>query len=319
MTLRRRVKSFRRYLHYLAVRSLLGCLRLLPYAVLQKSLSGLVAWLGTRYLRGQSEKNLLLAFGQDLSAAERERIIGGVARNLGRFVAETVAMKRRGGGFFDRVIDPGDLPQVGARLLAAGKGAIGVTGHVGNWELLAHHCARLFPGRFCAVVANRLGNRWMNALVERERAASRLATIYQEDSPRKILRVLAENNSVGIVPDQDVDAIRGTFVDFFGKPAYTPTGPAWLAVRSGAPILPLFLVREGRGLRFLVDEPIWPNAGATDEQAEVERITRAWCSAVERVIRKYPDQWVWFHRRWRTTPERLAQRGKRVGRSVQRA
>jgi KDO2-lipid IV(A) lauroyltransferase len=316
MSFRRKTKHVRRYLHSLIVRWVLWSARLLPYRLLRPCFSFTIGNLLPVFIRAEAEKNLRLAFGAALTQADRSRLIRRVARNLGLFVAETLAMKRRDGAFFDLRIDPGELPEVGARLLAEGKGVIGLTGHVGNWELLGHQCARMFPGRFVAVVANRIGNRWINALVERERSASRLTTIYQHESPRKILRLLAENKSVGIVPDQDVDALGGLFVPFFGAPAYTPSGPAWLCVRSGAPILPIFLLREGDRLRFHLEEPIRPVPGA-DRDAEVERVTRAWSAAVEKVIREHPDQWVWFHRRWRTTPERLASRGRKAGRTVQ--
>jgi KDO2-lipid IV(A) lauroyltransferase len=131
-----------------------------------------------------------------------------------------------------------------------------------------------------------------------------LTTIYRDESPRELLRRLHRNEVIGILPDQDIDSLNGIFVEFFGRPAYTPVAPAKLALACRAPILPNFLVRlPGGRYRILVEDPIRPEEYAGRPDA-VEAVTTAWMKACEKVIRRYPDQWSWMHDRWKTRPGR---------------
>ncbi|MBI3320374.1 MAG: LPS export ABC transporter periplasmic protein LptC, partial [Candidatus Omnitrophica bacterium] len=120
-------------------------------------------------------------------------------------------------------------------------------------------------------------------------------------SVKEIARLLRDNRIIGIMPDQDIDSLEGTFVDFFGRPTYTPIGPAALALMTGAPILPCFIVRTGRRFRIVIEETI-PMTRTDDRTQDLLQITQAWSRVVESYLRCYPDQWVWMHRRWKTTP-----------------
>ena len=123
--------------------------------------------------------------------------------------------------------------------------------------------------------------------------------IYRDESPRKILKVLKENRIVGIVADQDVESVEGVFVDFFGHPAYTPAGPAALARASGASLIPVLIMRENGKHSLVVEKPI-ELADTGDKEKDLVENTRRWSSVIESYIRKYPEQWVWLHRRWKT-------------------
>jgi KDO2-lipid IV(A) lauroyltransferase len=123
--------------------------------------------------------------------------------------------------------------------------------------------------------------------------------IYRDESPRKMLKTLKKNWIVGIVADQDVDSVDGVFVNFFGHQAYTPSGPVALARASGAVLLPVFIIREGDGHTIAIDEPI-ELRDTDDKEADLIYNTQKWSNVVESYIRKYPDQWVWMHRRWKT-------------------
>ena len=113
------------------------------------------------------------------------------------------------------------------------------------------------------------------------------------------------------MPDQDVKNLGGIFIPFLGHQAYTPTGPARLALAARVPIVPAVMVRVEPGrFRIEVGAPIQPDR-RNDRDAEIERLTRAWSQWIEAAIRRHPEQWAWWHPRWATTPEKLAARGRK--------
>ena len=138
-----------------------------------------------------------------------------------------------------------------------------------------------------------------------------------QTAAREILRILKDGGTAGLLPDQDIDKLPGEFVPFFGRDAWTPTGPASVAVTSGASIVPVFIHREGPAQHRVEFQPAIPDPGGTKEErvrAMTEEINRRF----EGVIRETPDHWAWFHERWQTTPERLERRRERRRRIRQR-
>jgi KDO2-lipid IV(A) lauroyltransferase len=133
----------------------------------------------------------------------------------------------------------------------------------------------------------------------RERMGMKI--LYRDDSMRSMIRCLQANEFLGILPDQDVRRIGGIFVDFFGRPAYTPVGPALLALATGAPLLVARDVRDGGRHRVMTDPPVYADRKAPREE-EVKRLVTHYTKRLEAFIREYPSQWVWMHRRWRTQP-----------------
>lgn len=184
-----------------------------------------------------------------------------------------------------------------------GRGGIFVTAHLGNWELSAIYVAlRGFPMN---VVARRIYLEELDRELVSLRARLGVRTIYTDQSMRVMLRCLQRNEFLGILPDQDVRRIGGVFVEFFGRPAYTPVGPALLAIATGAPILLARNVRKDKGYLITVDPPVFARKDAVREE-EVKRLVTFYTRRLEEFIRENPHQWVWMHRRWRTTPEDLA-------------
>lgn len=260
-------------------------------------LLGTVGWLVARRERGIARENLCHAFGGGMTPAEVRRLTRGVFRSMVTNVLEVAAMHgwpreriRRHFGLaaeFERV----------QRLFP--KGAIVVAAHLGNWELLALLYSAYLPGR-PAPVARRLSFEKFQRLVERLRGGAGLETIYTDESPRKLLEAIRSGKLLGILADQDLRVVGGVFVDFFGRPAYTPTTPVSLALSSGAPLCCCYLVREARRFRLIAEEIPLARTGRRKE--DVVENTRRWSAFLEAEIRKRPDQWVWFHRRWRTEP-----------------
>ena len=127
------------------------------------------------------------------------------------------------------------------------------------------------------------------------------------------LTILKHGICLGIAPDQDSSSFPGVFIDFLGHPAYTPIGPARLALAVDVPILPVAMIRKDEGLPFEIihGEPIYPDQSRSrSRDEETVRITKAWSAAMETMIHDHKADWAWFHRRWRTTPEKLAARGR---------
>jgi KDO2-lipid IV(A) lauroyltransferase len=121
------------------------------------------------------------------------------------------------------------------------------------------------------------------------------------DYPKKILRVLKDNELVGFLSDQDIDSIDGVFVDFFGIKAYTPSAPVKFALSTGAPIIPMLIVRGRNKHTIFVEEPIRVE-GEEDKKKATLLYTQRYTKILEDYIRSYPDHWVWLHRRWKTRP-----------------
>jgi Kdo2-lipid IVA lauroyltransferase/acyltransferase len=183
-----------------------------------------------------------------------------------------------------------------AEALQQGRGVLFATAHLGNWELSAFAYALLSAP--IHVVVRPLDNPLIDALVERRRALSGNRTIGKKEYARSILKALAANETVGILVDQNSAADAGVFVDFFGVKACAGVGFAKLAARSGAAVIPGFALWEESEQRFVLR--FYPPVPMSGDPA---RDTQAVQSALERVIRQYPDQWLWLHRRWKTRPE----------------
>jgi KDO2-lipid IV(A) lauroyltransferase len=183
------------------------------------------------------------------------------------------------------------------RALAAGRGAVLVTGHFGSWEVTGRVLVLLgYPVSYL-VGAQR--NRLVLDLMNRIRRRCGIEVIEQH----RLLgaaRALRANRFVAMLSDQDAGP-KGVFVDFMGEPASTPRGAARLAILAGAPIIPGFIVGTGAGRHHVVIEPpIYPPARACE--GAVKDLTQAYTRVIESYVRRYPGQWLWTHRRWKTRP-----------------
>lgn len=213
------------------------------------------------------------------------------------------------GRILDLVVNPEALHPVKTYMEKEGP-CVFVTGHVSNWEYCGSTSyATGFPFR---TLAKRMKNKTLDAFVSELRASQNVEIIYNDENPRLALRTLREGRPVAMLVDQDLPDFDGLFLDFFGRPAYTSVAPASLARAGNAFLVTTFLVREGERFRLVVGEPYKVSRDG-DKQDTIREATERWTRELEEVIRRYPEQWVWMHRRWRTTPERLARRKAREG------
>lgn len=245
--------------------------------------------------------HLALAFPEK-PEAERRAIARQMFVHLARSAMEITSIEQ----WDDRLTDYVQQrdPELLKAAVAQGKGVVFVTGHLGNWELMARLVARV--GAPVSAVAKRGGDARLMGLIEAWRSSGGVTTLWREDpsTARALLRVFKEGRVLGILVDQDTK-VQGVWVPFFGRPAYTPRAPADLALRTGAPVLVGTSHRRGQnpgdGFLFEVTEVPYDPRPA-DREAEVVRITAACQAVMEEAIRRHPADWVWMHERWKTPP-----------------
>lgn len=248
-------------------------------------------------------QHLELALGPELSAAQRRRVARRVFINLSRNVLEWLRLPSVSLREIERIVRAEGIEHL-RTALAQGNGAILIGPHFGNWELIPLYLKSVgFDG---GVLARRLRYPEYESFIISLRGQKGIPT-FAKGSVKEVARLLRENQLVGMLPDQDTDSLDGVFVNFFGRPAYTPVGPAALSLMTRAPIIPCFIIREGAGFRFIIEPPVALPAG-TDRAAALLQLTQAWTAVFERCIRRYPDHWVWMHRRWKTQPPVAAAR-----------
>ena len=247
--------------------------------------------------RGKALHHIRQAIGDDYSHDEQRRIARECFQNLGRTFSEVLSLENLNRNDVNRlVIFEGD--EFLKETMASGRGAIFVTGHVGNWELLAVAVAMRCP--LAVVAAPMYDPRFENFLIGL-RTAHGVETLIRDTpgSLRRMLTILRKGGMVGILMDQDTK-VDGTFVPFFHRMAYTPTGAANLALRTGAVVVVGFIQREGlMQHRVVIHQPI-RLASSGHLERDVEAGTARFTKMIEDQVRQTPEQWVWMHRRWRT-------------------
>jgi KDO2-lipid IV(A) lauroyltransferase len=182
--------------------------------------------------------------------------------------------------------------------LAQEKGVLSVVAHFGNWELMT--IAIPIYIKPMQIVYRPLDSPIIDNMVEYVRTMQGNGLIPKGGSGKRIMELLKENQIIGILSDQNVAAYEGVFVDFFGRPACTGVGLSVMAMRSGAPVIPAFMARQKSGKYKLILKSA-VEVVCTDNYEEDLRInTQRFTKGVEDIVREYPDQWFWFHQRWKT-------------------
>ena len=244
-------------------------------------------------LRRIARHNLELAY-PELPAAERDRIAGGVFHSIARLIATVARFPSINRDNVSRYIRYEGLEHF-EEAKRRGRGVLFATAHMGNWELSAFaHGLMTEPMH---VVVRPLDNPLIDRLVERYRTFSGNQVIEKKEAARGILRALACNEAVGVLIDQNSSLEEGVFVNFFGVPACANTGFAKIAARSGATVIPGFALWSTEENRYVLR--FYPPMEMTGDAAGDTRRLHA---RLEDVIREFPDQWLWIHRRWKTRP-----------------
>jgi KDO2-lipid IV(A) lauroyltransferase len=264
------------------------------------------AWIGaaayriTPRLRRVGRQNLRIAW-PEMSEKEQDALLKREYRNLGWLLAEFCQMPRY---TRDSTIDFLRYEGLENYLAArdAGKGVLVLTGHLGAWELSSfYHSLMGYP---MSMVIRRLDNPGVDQLVNRIRCLHGNRVLHKDDFARGLLAAMRRGETVGILMDTNMTPPQGEFVDFFGRSACTASGMARVALKTGAAVLPGFLLWEESEQKYVLHFGNVLELVRTDsEEGDIIANTALFARVTEEYIRLYPDQWLWVHRRWKTRPE----------------
>jgi len=293
------IKEFAEYSTALALIKVFGTL---PRPIATRAARTL-DWLGFHLARRQRRsglRNLQLAF-PEMSDTERERILRGCFRNLGRLLVEFTHFPDLNRTNISQFVVHDGLENY-LEGLRRGRGVIFMTAHFGSWELSSFaHAVYGFPLKF---IVRPIDNPRVETLISSYRTSSGNVPIARRNAARDVLKALRQNEAVGILFDQNTTRNEGVFADFFGIPAATTPAIARFALRTGAAVVPGLLIWDEalQKHRLRLDPPV-DLIDSGDLEQDVLENTRRFNKILEGYVREYPDQWLWIHRRWKTRPE----------------
>lgn len=291
----------RQRLEYFATWCLIRALGLPPRSLarLAGAAIGALAYRLLPRLRTVGHRNLRLAFPEK-SVSERDQILRGMYRSLGWQLAEFCQMSRYTLGQANTFIRYEGLENYLAAK-AQGRGVLVLTGHLGAWELSSFYHS--LAGHPMSMVIRRLDNPRVDALVNRIRCLHGNRVLHKDDFARGLIGSMRAGETVGILMDTNMTPPQGVFVDFFGHAACTGSGMARIALRTGATVVPGFMLwhpKENQYILHFLSPVQMVSTGDTDADALAN--TQIFTKILEETIRRYPEQWLWVHRRWKTRP-----------------
>lgn len=292
----------RRKLEYAAAWPFIKILGLLPRS-LSRALGIAIAqlfYLLHFRLRQVGMRNLAMAL-PETTIKERKRILRGVFTSLGRQLAELCQFPRYTPENVDEVVVYDGLSNY-ERAYARRKGVLFLTAHFGGWELSAF--AHSLHGHWLNVVMRPMDNPYLNRMIERYRTMHGNKTVNKDDFVRGLLAAMKAGETVGILMDTNMTPPQGVFVDFFGIQACTASGLARIALRTDAAVVPGFTIWDkAMGKYRLRFDPALQLIRTGNLEADIVANTQMFTRVIEDYVRKYPEQWLWVHRRWKTRPE----------------
>jgi KDO2-lipid IV(A) lauroyltransferase len=292
-----RARDFIDFPVYVVAIALMRLFSVLPEKVAagSGSLLGRIYFVLGRRRREMVLGNMRAAFAGEKTEEEILDIARAFYRNMGLFIMEFARLPRLDRAYVDKFIKI-EGRQNFERAFEKGRGLVFLTAHFGNWELLSTSFAVL--GHGVTVIVRPLDNKYLNAYLEGIRSKFGTTVISKKEALKKMLEEVRGGRLMGILLDQRASRTEGISVDFFGRPALTSKGLAAVAVKTGVPVLPIFIVREGRfSHRIICDSPV-EVVTTGDREHDIRENTQRFTAVIERFIRAHPDQWFWFHSRW---------------------
>jgi len=298
------VKKFQKirnnFVYYFVV-FIVGFFNVVPRkaAIFMGAIFGYTAYLLFKKDRLKAGRHLELVYGKKLALSERRIIVKRLFINFGKNIAEVVRFRK----YYFSQIQP--LIDIEGRkhfdeVYNRGKGIIAVTGHIGNFELLAAYFAN--QGYNAAVIGRKMYDKRLDKFLVDNRESLNVVNIDTQDSPRRVLKALKDGYALGVLIDTDSMRVRSEFIPAFGRLSYTPVGQTILGMKTGAGFVPMACVRNGKRYKIIVRPEI--KIERTDDfDHDVYNITKKCTEALEEIIDRYKDQWIWIHNRWLTKPE----------------
>ncbi len=282
---------------YWFIRGLAGVLRLLPrsWALAFGRVLAMTLYLVFPIRQAEARRNIARAF-PGLSPSRRRAILRGTYRHFCQALIDFIRMP---GYSVERLPQLVDLDESNIRVAReSGQGLVLVTGHLGNWEIINLVLGRLgYPLSGVAVTQRGSGGRFINEV----RVDTGVEFLTRKTSTRTMLRLLKEGRFLGLVADQDARK-RGVWVDFFGQPSSRPRGGAVFSIQLEAPIF-FASCLMGKGRRYHIEfRSIDSSNLPADKAGAVQELTQRYTAVLEKMIRRYPEQYFWFHRMWKTKP-----------------
>ena len=247
-----------------------------------------------------SMDNLRKVFGNQLDEGEIKRLNKKVAMHFGQMLFETPHILRLSNTNLDRYVFFENEQNL-LNAIDKKKGVFTLTAHFGNWELMsAAFCIKFAPDGASTVVVRPIDFSPADLLIRDLRSRFGTRMIPKQHAIRSVIKAIKENRIVGILLDQNVDWYEGVFVPFLGLPACTNKGLALMALKTRAPVIPVFSVREADGRYRIIFGKEIDLIRTGDKTRDIEENTALFTKIIEKYVRKYPDQWLWFHERWKT-------------------
>ena len=291
----------RQRLEYAAAWPFIKVLGILPRPLARATGIGLawVVYLLHVRLRQVGMRNLTMVFPEK-SEAERARILRGEFASLGRQLAEVCQFPRYTRENVEQVVVYDGLENY-QNAYARGKGVLFLTAHFGGWELSAF--THSLHGHWMHVVVRAMDNVYLDRLIRQYRTMHGNQIVEKDDFVRGLLAAMRAGEVVGILMDTNMTPPQGIFVDFFGIPACTASGLARIALKTNAAVVPTFTIWDADlGKYRLRFDPAVELVRTDDLEADIKTNTQRFTSIIEEYVRKYPEQWLWVHRRWKTRP-----------------
>jgi Kdo2-lipid IVA lauroyltransferase/acyltransferase len=250
-------------------------------------------------LRTAGMRNLARAFPEK-SLSERARILRGVFSSLGRQLAEVCLFPKYTRQNIENIVVYDGFENF-ERALAPGKGVLFLTAHLGAWELSAF--AHSLYGHPLHVVMRSLDNPYLDRMLREYRGMHGNSMLDKDDNVRGLLAAMNAGETAGVLMDTNMTSPQGVFVSFFGIPACTASGLARIALRTGAAVVPGFTIWDSTSRRYrLRFDPALSLVRTGNNESDIVANTQLFTSVIEEYVRRYPDQWLWVHRRWKTRP-----------------
>lgn len=283
---------------YLTIRMVGFILNLLP--------EGFALWIGRRFgdlmyfidfeHRRVALRNLEIAFGEEKSIEERRFIARSNFRNIGMMAIEFFQIPKMDLETYQKKVKVEGLEQA-LKILDENRGVLLLLGHFGNWELMAL-MSRVIGRPILAIAKPIKKNPWLDRWIIRSRNEIGLEIIPPLNATKKVLQALSQNKIVAILFDQRGKRSKGIWAEFFGRKVPTTAGLAVMALKSGSPVLPVFMIREGFGQhRLIIRDPL-ELIHTGNFRKDVEANTQLFNQVLESIIRQYPEHWLWIHRRF---------------------